>query len=321
MLLIILLIVLVIGVLWVLRAASAGKAAQDEVWQLEAKPVLSEPEQMLFQRLVAAYPDYIVLAQVALSQLLKVKPGTSNRESIRGRYKQLVADFVICRNDFTAVAVIELDDSSHERPDRQRADQTKNRALEAAGLRLVRIPVGSMPSQADLQGILQMGSAPYSTAPAFRKPGASLSMDRGSKAAVSALLTLAGVMVVLVGAWIVYTRAAASLPEVAAPATVVPVQMAVPKQLVPAAAPVDTAAIQAAEQKRLEVARAMAEQQAAEDLEKRKKEAWAAYYKPPASCEHPPGWQDQVECGNKYIRAKREFEKQWALQNNLPVAQ
>jgi very-short-patch-repair endonuclease len=42
--------------------------------------------------------------------------------------------------------VIELDDRSHRRADRQDADARKTKALEYAGLRLVRIPAGAQPS-------------------------------------------------------------------------------------------------------------------------------------------------------------------------------
>ena len=56
---------------------------------------------------------------------------------------------------------------------------------------------------------------------------------------------------------------------------------------------------------------AFAAQQMVIETAKRKEKAWAAYYVAPASCEHPPAWKDQVDCGNQYIRAKREFEQQW----------
>ena len=53
------------------------------------------------------------------------------------------------------------------------------------------------------------------------------------------------------------------------------------------------------------------ESQVAADLQRQKDHAWLAYYSAPASCEHPVDWKAQVECGNRYIRAKKEFEKQW----------
>ena len=58
---------------------------------------------------------------------------------------------------------------------------------------------------------------------------------------------------------------------------------------------------------------AQAEQQALTVKSKKKEQAWAAFFKPYPSCQHPPTWEDQVDCGNRYIRARREFEKQWLV--------
>jgi len=101
------------------------------------------------------YPDHIILAQVALSQIIDVSPGTSNRQAIRGKFKQLVADFVLCRSDFSIVAVIELDDPSHAQPHRQDADARKTKAVESAGVTFVRIPAGPIPSETDLRRVIQ----------------------------------------------------------------------------------------------------------------------------------------------------------------------
>ena len=246
------------------------------------------------------------MAQVALSQLLEVNAGTPNWQSIRNRYQQLVADFVLCRRDFTAVAVIELDDSSHAASTRQDADQRKTRAVEASGLRLIRIPAGPIPSDAEIQQILQVGgslSAPIAPAQGTVQPGISRETA-----------------VILVGAWSVYSVAVNSLRKTSPPA-IAPARVAAAKPPIPASAPVNLAPVQAAEQKRVEAAQALAAQQAADALANRKQAAWAEYYKPPASCEHAPAWQDQVECGNQFIRAKREFEKQWSAQVSSQPAQ
>jgi len=77
-----------------------------------------------------------------------------------------------------------------------------------------------------------------------------------------------------------------------------------------AAALAPTAAEQEAE-KQERARAALAAQQVVIETAKRKEKAWVAYYVASASCEHPPAWKDQVDCGNQYIRAKREFEQQW----------
>ena len=42
-----------------------------------------------------------------------------------------------------------------------------------------------------------------------------------------------------------------------------------------------------------------------------KEAAWAAEWQVSPDCEHPADWAAQVECGNRYIRARRAFEEKW----------
>jgi very-short-patch-repair endonuclease len=44
------------------------------------------------------------------------------------------------------VTVVELDDASHRRADRQHADERQRKAVESAGLRLIQIPTGPIQS-------------------------------------------------------------------------------------------------------------------------------------------------------------------------------
>jgi very-short-patch-repair endonuclease len=96
------------------------------------------------------------LAQVALSQLLVVDraDGDGNARSIANRFRQLVADFVLCAPDFTAVAVIELDDRSHRRNVQRERDQRKDRFLQAAGIKVIRLAVSDIPSEAALKALV-----------------------------------------------------------------------------------------------------------------------------------------------------------------------
>ena len=84
-------------------------------WPVFPKKVLSPVEQQLSHRLLRAFPDHVVLAQVAFSQLVGVKKG-ENFTAIWNRYNRLTADFVVCNKDFSIAAVLELDDRSHDHP-------------------------------------------------------------------------------------------------------------------------------------------------------------------------------------------------------------
>ena len=304
-------------------------------WPVAARNLLTAREQSLYQRLSSLYPKHLIFVQVALSQLIDVDRNYPESESVRARYKHVVADFVLCRADLSVVAVIELDDRSHERRDRQDADARKTKALVDAGLRLVRIPAGTLPSEEELREIIDAerpsggrsesvmvnrfvpaepelrladdwGTVPTETAGMDHEVAAS----RGVRVAVFKMI-LAGV--VLVGGWFAYTQllpvalqwafkplAARTARPVSpaprvAPALTWPVPMTISPQ-------------ELAEQRR-------AESQAAANLQLQKEHAWLAYYAVPSSCEHPADWKAQVECGNQYMRAKKVFDKKWIAEH------
>lgn len=143
--LVLLAFVLVAVVFVALAKAKSTSSAGGSVWPFHLKKPLSAPEQVLFFRLVQALPDHIVLAQVQMSRFLGVNRGTDNPKQWLNRISQKSVDFVVCTKDASVVAVIELDDKSHARADRVAADEAKDKALAAAGVRLIRWNVKSIP--------------------------------------------------------------------------------------------------------------------------------------------------------------------------------
>lgn len=126
------------------RLASSGTG--NAPWPFYAKKPLTQPEQVLYHRLVAAMPDCIVLAQVQLSQVLGVKKGFNFHEW-NNRINRMSLDFLVCLKDSTIIAAVELDDKTHEKASRIKADTKKEKALSAAGIALVRWNVSSLPDE------------------------------------------------------------------------------------------------------------------------------------------------------------------------------
>lgn len=121
------------------------KAGLRDAWPLQPSPtLLSDPEQVLYRRLVQALPGHIVLAQVQLTQALRFRRGAWS-PSVFNRICQLSVDFLVLKPDTSIVAAIELDDASHDRPNRRDADARKEHALWSAGVPLLRWHVGRMP--------------------------------------------------------------------------------------------------------------------------------------------------------------------------------
>ena len=130
----------------------AGQGA--EHWPVFPKRLLTPVEQQLYQRLICAFPDHVVLTQVSCSQLVGVKKG-ENFTAIWNRYNRLTADFVLCSKDFRTLAVIELDDRSHDAPARQDADRRKALLFESAGIPLHRFNVNPLPDERELRSIIE----------------------------------------------------------------------------------------------------------------------------------------------------------------------
>lgn len=98
-----------------------------------AKQPLSPNEQQMYFRLTGTFPEHVVLAQVAFSAIVtrKVK-----HWSERSDFNRLYADFVLCTKAFKIVAVIELDDKSHE--GKERHDAERDALLAQAGYHVLR---------------------------------------------------------------------------------------------------------------------------------------------------------------------------------------
>jgi len=144
------LVMLAIVLAVVAMAIRSRRSITADIWPYFAKKPLTAPEQILYFRLLNALPDHIVLAQVQLSRILGVKK-VKDYQSWLNRINQLSADFVICTKDATVLAVIELDDSSHQSDRRRAADQKKDRALSSAGIKIIRWQVRELPDGAAIR--------------------------------------------------------------------------------------------------------------------------------------------------------------------------
>jgi hypothetical protein len=111
------------------------------------KKPLSEPEQILYWKLLKSLPEQIILAQVGFSRILYTKGGTyKGNFSKFSTAKQKVADFVICDKTFYILAVIELDDSTHDKE----KDRIRDEMLNQAGLKTIRWSVNRMPTEEEI---------------------------------------------------------------------------------------------------------------------------------------------------------------------------
>jgi very-short-patch-repair endonuclease len=136
-------------------------------WPFYLKCLLTQPEQVLYHRLVKALPNHIVLAQVQVSRVLGVKKGSRFHEW-NNRINRMSYDFVVCDKSAAVIAAIELDDKSHGTERRRDTDAKKTKATIDAGLKLVRWQVKSLPDEAAIQREIIQKDPARSALPSIR---------------------------------------------------------------------------------------------------------------------------------------------------------
>lgn len=114
------------------------------------KYLLTKAEKDFYQVLRSIVGNHTIWAKVRLADLVGADKRhllrKSNFEHIKARH----IDFVICDGALSPLVVIELDDSSHRRPDRAARDRDVNRILAIAKLPILRVPVRQVFNPAEI---------------------------------------------------------------------------------------------------------------------------------------------------------------------------
>lgn len=120
------------------QPGSFGPLHYQKKWYL-----LSRAERDFYEALRQAVGNrYLIFAKVRLLDLLWLPQNLPNRQMHMNRVWAKHVDFVLCHPQTVAPAlVIELDDASHQLPERQERDIFLNEVLRVAGIPLLRVPV------------------------------------------------------------------------------------------------------------------------------------------------------------------------------------
>ena len=130
---------------WALRRRAAQQRGDNRpadnldtvaAWPPQATRVLTTVERETYDRLRAALPAHMILAQVPLARFIKVPTRNSYAEWLR-RAGHLCADFVVCDRHSQVIAVVEIRGSDAQLSDRARKRQQRlARVLKAAAVPL-----------------------------------------------------------------------------------------------------------------------------------------------------------------------------------------
>ena len=107
-----------------------------------AKTILTDREYEFYKRLKPLADEYglNIYAKVRLADLIEPKPKEENPFWMEcfNKIKSKHIDFALADEETAIFALIELDDTSHSRPDREERDDFVNAVLENTGYTLLR---------------------------------------------------------------------------------------------------------------------------------------------------------------------------------------
>ena len=129
--------------------AAGGSYSEPETRFLESARksqyrLLNTSEQALYHRLVEAMPSMTVFCQVGIAQLVQLR-GQHAVEEIRELIGRSI-NFLVCRDDFSIVAAVDLIWPTDEEPERQKAAESKRLALEKLEIPLIVYRPQQLPS-------------------------------------------------------------------------------------------------------------------------------------------------------------------------------
>lgn len=107
----------------------------------QARQLLTKREHLEYIKL-KEYADargWLICPKVRLLDLIEPKYhfNSSTRQGLMNKVQAKHVDFVLVDQSMNIIGVLELDDSSHDRPDRMERDQFVRDALEGAGFTLI----------------------------------------------------------------------------------------------------------------------------------------------------------------------------------------
>ena len=141
-------IILVVLALLVLQSTkgSRNKGAPSEKSEdlpyVLKRYLMSKAERSFFGVLeqVTDNSKYYIFPQVSLGNLVTVEKGTGSYQAFHNKVDRKSVDFALFeKSTISPVLAIELDDSSHDREDRQERDAFVDRVLAKAGLPLLHV--------------------------------------------------------------------------------------------------------------------------------------------------------------------------------------
>lgn len=130
--------------------------------EIVQKCILTDNEIEFFYRLQRALPSYYIFPQVSLGAILDATYETG-RQSTRNSFAQKIADYVVCNSLMQVMAIIELDDKTHN----VQKDVKRDSMLNSAGYRVIRFQSTQKPTELQIAAYFDVTNSSFLHSPSL----------------------------------------------------------------------------------------------------------------------------------------------------------
>lgn len=107
----------------------------------QAKKLLTDNERAQYKKLkdIAEVKGYVVCPKVRLFDVIEPRKNHDKYKTLMYKIQAKHVDFVICDKNMSIKSIVELDDSSHDRPDRKERDAFVDLILRSVGYKVIHV--------------------------------------------------------------------------------------------------------------------------------------------------------------------------------------
>lgn len=147
---VIILLVVIAGVIFLLFKKNLNHAQKKKMYK--ASPLMTDNEFEFFNRLVKALPQFYIFPQVSFGAILdSIGDTPQEKQRIRFTFSQKRADYVVYNDKKQIVAIVELDDRTHNKEQ----DARRDAMLNEAGYQVLRFQSKQKPSIEEISKIFK----------------------------------------------------------------------------------------------------------------------------------------------------------------------
>ena len=121
--------------------------AKKEYLYIKKSCAMTPNELSFYKTLHEAVNGCVIIPQAHISMFLDHRIKGQNWKAAFSRINGKSIDFLICTNDMKPLIAIELDDSTHNQPDRKTRDEFVNSIIMSANMPLLRFKTGEWNSE------------------------------------------------------------------------------------------------------------------------------------------------------------------------------